>query len=94
MVKPLEVGTKARLRVTVRARDLVPAGTVEIRVVGPGKKKSYTRTLNVRGRTKVWLPKFGRTGKLVIRVKYLGDAAVEAKRKTITLKVVDRRTVR
>ena len=94
VVKPLEVGNKARLRVTVRAADVVPSGAVKIRVVGPGKRKTYTRTLNVRGRTKVWLPAFGRTGKVTIRVTYLGDAAVEAKRKTIELKVVDRRAVR
>ena len=94
VVKPLEVDTRVKFRVTVRARRVVPSGTVKIRVEGAGKQKSYTRTLNVRGRTTVWLPKFHRIGKVKVKVTYLGDAAVEAKKKRIEFTVVDRRTVR
>lgn len=59
---------------------------------GAGERATYTRTLNVRGRTKIWLPTFQQTGKVSIRVKYQGDARVEATRKRIAFRVVDRRT--
>jgi hypothetical protein len=91
VVKPLEVDTKVRFRVFVRAPGVVPSGTVKIRVKGAGKHTSYTRMLVRNGKTKVWLPKFQRTGRVTVRVSYRGDANVEARRKTVVLKVVDRR---
>jgi uncharacterized repeat protein (TIGR01451 family) len=94
MVKPVEVGTKVKLRVTVRAKDVVPSGTVKIVLRGAGKKKTWTETLNLRGRARVLLPKFQKTGKVRIKVSYSGDAAVEAHDKTIKFTVVDRRNVR
>ncbi|MCW2736582.1 S8 family serine peptidase [Nocardioides sp.] len=94
MVKPVEVGKKVKLRVTVRARDIVPSGTVKIVLKGAGKNKTWTKTLNAKGRTKVWLPKFRQTGKVKIVVSYLGDSATEARDKTVKFRVVDRRTVR
>ena len=77
MVKPVEVGTRVKLRVTVRARDIVPSGTVKISLKGAGKDKTWTRTLNAKGRTKVKLPKFAKTGKVKVTVAYLGDAATQ-----------------
>lgn len=94
VVRPIVVNTKVRFRATVRAGGIVPSGTVKIRVKGAGKQKSYTRTLSVRGRTRIWLPIFRRTGPVTVRVSYLGDASVLAKRKAIALKVVYRRTAR
>ncbi|WP_210503561.1 M12 family metallo-peptidase [Nocardioides xinjiangensis] len=94
VVKPLEVGTRAKLRVTVRAKGVVPSGTVRIRLRGAGEKESWTKTLTVRGRTRVTLPAFARTGKVRVVVRYLGDDAVRAGRKTIRFAVVDRSTVR
>ncbi|WP_210503222.1 S8 family serine peptidase [Nocardioides xinjiangensis] len=94
VVKPVEVGTRVKLRVTVRARDIVPSGTVRIVVRGAGQEKTWTETLNDRGRTKVVLPKFTRTGKVKVRVVYAGDAATEPATKDIRFRVVDRRTVR
>ena len=94
MVKPVEVGTRVKLRVTVRARDIVPSGTVKIRLRGAGKSKTWTKTLNERGRTKVLLPKFRKTGTVRVRVAYSGDAATESLTKRIKFTVVDRRTVR
>jgi hypothetical protein len=32
VVKPVEVNTRAKLRATVRAKDVVPSGKVEVRV--------------------------------------------------------------
>jgi uncharacterized repeat protein (TIGR01451 family) len=94
MVKPVEVDTRVKLRVTVRAKDVVPSGTVKIVLKGAGKHKTWTETLNVRGRARVLLPKFQRTGRVTIKVSYSGDAAVEAHDKTIKFTVVDRRAVR
>lgn len=94
MVKPIEVGTKRKLRVTVRARGVVPSGEVKIKVRGAGERKSYTRTLNVRGRSVVWLPRFEGTGKVRVRVTYSGDSRVEAERKKASFTVVARRAVR
>ncbi len=91
---PVEVGVKRKFRVTLRAGGVVPSGTVKIRVKGAGRRKVYTKTLTARGRTKVWLPRFDRTGRVVIRVVYQGDARVEAKKKTIAFKVVQGRTIR
>lgn len=94
MVKPVEVGTRVKLRVTVRARDIVPSGTVKITLKGAGKSTTWTKTLNARGRTKVLLPKFRKTGKVRVRVAYSGDAATESLTKRIKFAVVDRRTIR
>ncbi len=94
VVKPVEVGTKVRLRVTVRARGVVPSGSVEVKVRGAGKKKSYEKSLNSRGRTKLWLPVFKWPGRVAVKVRYMGDSAVEAQWKKIAFAVVDRRTVR
>lgn len=94
VVKPVKVAQRRKLFVTVRAPGVVPSGTVRIRVKGAGKQKSYTRTLNVRGRTKVWLPRFQRTGKVRVRLNYRGDAAVKTQKKRIAFRVVDRQTVR
>jgi hypothetical protein len=94
VIKPLEVNTRVRLRVTVRALKVVPSGKVKIRVEGAGKKKSYTRVLNARGRATVWLPKFRKTGTVNLRVNYLGDTAVQANTKRVKFRVVNRRTVR
>ncbi len=93
MVKPVEVGTKVKLRVTVRAKDIVPSGTVKITLKGAGKNKTWTKTLNAKGRTKVMLPSFSKTGKVKVSVAYLGDAATEPLTKNIKFKVVDRRNV-
>lgn len=94
MVKPVEVDTRVKLRVTVRAEDVVPSGKVKIRVRGAGKSKSWTRTLSVRGRTSVLLPRYARTGKVKVVVRYRGDDEVEAHKKKIRFAVVDRSTVR
>jgi hypothetical protein len=94
MVKPVEVGTRVKLRVTVRAKDVVPSGKVKIKVRGAGRSKSWTKTLSVRGRTSVLLPRYSRTGKVRVVVRYRGDDAVKAKRKKIRFSVVDRGRVR
>ncbi|WP_210650504.1 M12 family metallo-peptidase [Nocardioides sp. SYSU D00065] len=94
MVKPVEVGTRVRLRVSVRAKEVVPSGTVKVRVKGAGRSTSWTKTLSVRGGTRVLLPRFRRTGDVRVVVRYLGDAAVKQKRRTITFSVVDRDDVR
>ena len=94
MVKPVEVGVRRKLRVTVRARGRVPSGTVTIRLDGAGEQRSTTRELSSRGRTTFRLPRFTRTGKVRIRVLYSGDTRVEAQRKRISFTVVDRRAVR
>ncbi|WP_210650962.1 S8 family serine peptidase [Nocardioides sp. SYSU D00065] len=94
MVKPVEVGNRVRLRVTVRARDIVPSGTVRVVVRGAGKVKTYTETLSDRGRAKVKLPTFRKTGKVTVKVLYSGDAAVESGTKRIKFRVVDRSSVR
>ena len=90
MVKPVEVGTRVKLRVTVRADDVVPSGKVRITLRGLGKKRSWTETLTRRGRASVLLPSFKRTGKVRVVVRYRGDEAVEAGRKVIRFSVVDR----
>jgi hypothetical protein len=90
MVKPVEVGTRVKLRVTVRADDVVPSGKVRITLRGLGKKRSWTETLTRRGRASVLLPSFKRTGKVKVVVRYRGDEAVEAGRKVIRFSVVDR----
>ncbi|RYB90346.1 hypothetical protein EUA06_13325 [Nocardioides glacieisoli] len=90
MVKPVEVGTRVKLRVTVRADDVVPSGKVRITLRGLGKKRSWTETLTRRGRASVLLPSFKRTGKVKVVVRYRGDEAVEAGRKVIKFSVVDR----
>ena len=90
MVKPVEVKTRVKLRVTVRAKDVVPSGKVRIRVTGAGKSKSWTKTLSVRGRTSVLLPRYARTGKVKVVVRYRGDDKVEAGKKKIRFAVVDR----
>jgi Metallo-peptidase family M12B Reprolysin-like len=90
MVKPVEVRTRVKLRVTVRAKDVVPSGKVKIRVKGAGRSRSWTRTLNARGRTVVLLPRYARTGKVKVVVRYRGDDEVEAGRKKIRFAVVDR----
>ena len=90
MVKPVEVDTRVKLRVTVRAKDVVPSGKVKIRVKGAGKSKSWTKTLSVRGRTSVLLPRYARTGKVKVVVRYRGDDKVEAGKKKIRFAVVDR----
>ncbi|WP_299927164.1 S8 family serine peptidase [uncultured Nocardioides sp.] len=94
MVKPLEVRTKVKLRMTVRAKDVTPTGEVKVVLKGAGKKKTWTVELNKRGKAKVTLPKFKRTGKVKVRIKYSGDAAVESSKKKIKFTVVDRRGVR
>ena len=90
MVKPVEVKTRVKLRVTVRAKDVVPSGKVRITVKGAGKSKSWTKTLSVRGRTSVLLPRYARTGKVKVVVRYRGDDKVEAGKKKIRFAVVDR----
>jgi hypothetical protein len=90
MVKPVEVRTRVKLRVTLRAKDVVPSGTVRIRVTGAGTSKSWTKTVSVRGRTSVLLPRYVRTGKVKVVVRYRGDDKVEAGRKKIRFAVVDR----
>lgn len=90
VVKQVEVDKRVRVRVAVRARDAVPSGTLEILVKGPSMDRSYTRTLDSRGRTQFWLPKFPRTGKVIVVVRYLGDDGVIAKKKRIVLQVVER----
>jgi hypothetical protein len=94
MVKPVEVRTRVRLRVTVRADDVVPSGVVRIRLRGAGRKTSWTETLTRRGRTSVLLPSFKRTGRVKVVVRYRGDDAVEAGRKVIKFTVVNRSRVR
>jgi hypothetical protein len=42
---------------------------------------SWTKTLSVRGRTSVLLPRYSRTGKVKVVVRYRGDEAVEATRR-------------
>lgn len=94
MVKPLEVRTKVKLRMTVRAKDVTPSGEVKVVLKGAGKKKTWTVELNKRGKAKVALPKFKRTGKVTVRITYSGDAAVKSSKKKVRFAVVDRRTVR
>jgi hypothetical protein len=94
MVKPVEVGTRVKLRVTVRADDAVPSGKVRIKIRGAGKRRAWTETLTRRGRASVLLPSFKRTGRVTVVVKYRGDEAVEAGRKVIRFTVVDRSRVR
>ncbi|WP_207210368.1 M12 family metallo-peptidase [Nocardioides zhouii] len=94
MVKPVEVRTRVRLRITVRADDVVPSGVVRVKIRGAGKTRSWTETLTRRGRTSVLLPSFKRTGRVKVVVRYRGDDAVEAGRKVITFTVVNRNRVR
>ncbi len=94
MVKPLAIDSRRRLRVTVRASQVLPTGAATISLKGAGQRKKYTRTLNKWGRTKVWLPRFDRTGRVKVRVVYQGDARVAAERKTFVFKVVQRRADR
>lgn len=94
MVKPVEVNTRVKLRVTVRAKGVVPSGKVRVKVRGAGRSKSWTKTLSVRGRTSVLLPRYARTGKVRVVVLYRGDEAVEANTKRIKFAVVDRDRVR
>ncbi|MFC7726093.1 M12 family metallo-peptidase [Nocardioides sp. GCM10028917] len=94
MVKPVEVDTRVKLRVTVRAKGVVPSGKVKIAMKGAGKSRSWTKMLSVRGRTSVLLPRFARTGKAKVVVRYRGDDRVQAGKKRIRFAVVDRRTVR
>ncbi|NUS49982.1 MAG: hypothetical protein HOQ22_02945 [Nocardioidaceae bacterium] len=90
MVKPVEVRTRVKLRVTVRAKDVVPSGKVRIVVKGAGKSRSWTKTLSVRGRSTVLLPRYARTGKAKVVVRYRGDAKVEAGKKKVKFAGVDR----
>jgi len=94
MAKPVEVRTRVRLRITVRADDVVPSGVVKVRIRGAGKKRAWTETLTRRGRTGVLLPSFKRTGRVKVVVRYRGDHAVEAARKVIRFTVVNRSTGR
>jgi hypothetical protein len=63
---------------------------VTIRVKGAGRSRSWTETVNARGRTVVLLPRYARTGKVKVVVRYRGDDKVEAGRKKIRFAVVDR----
>ena len=75
----------------VKARDssITPTGKVRVKIVGAGKKKRVTVTLNYSGKGKVRLPKFKRAGRVTVRVKYLGDAACLTSLKVKKFRVVD-----
>ena len=86
--KAIRKGKRATLQVLVAAPQVTPSGRVRVRVRG-AVKRTYTLTLNRYGSAKLRLPKAKRMGKIRVRVRYLGDAAVRpsrVKRHVITVR--------
>lgn len=90
--KRVKVGSgRGRVKFVVTAKDssITPSGEVRVKIVGAGKKKRVTVTLNYSGKGKVKLPKFKRAGRVTVRVKYLGDAACLTSSKVKRFRAVD-----
>ena len=75
--------TEAKVIVVVKADGDAANGRVEVKVNG----KTYKAKLN-NGRAVVKLPKFAKTGKKTVRVKYLGNATTTADTAKVTFRVV------
>ena len=85
-VKPNRVvvnRTKAKVIVVVKADGEAANGRVEVKIGG----KTYKAKLK-NGRAMVKLPRFAKTGKQVVRVKYLGNATTTAGSDKVTFRVV------
>lgn len=87
LARPLVVGRRGTLRVTVRAAGVVPSGTLRVRLRGLGEQQTWRRSLDARGRTTIRLPRFERSGKVTLWIAYRGDDSVHAERKRIRLPV-------
>ncbi|GAA1436462.1 S8 family serine peptidase [Mycobacterium cookii] len=86
--KVIKKGKKAKLKIAVSARKVVPTGTVEVTVKGALKKKTWTLTLNEYGKARLKLPKATKVGKIKVKVEYLGDAAVLGSKEKVKIRVV------
>ncbi len=88
-VKPKRVvrnRTNAKVIVVVKSNGDAANGRVEIKVGG----KTYKRKLN-DGRAVVILPRYAKTGKKTVRVKYLGNATTEADSAKASFRVVNKK---
>jgi hypothetical protein len=86
--KVITKGQKAKLKITVAAPKVTPTGTVKVTVKGAVKKKTYTLTLDEYGMAKLKLAKAKKVGKIKVKVKYLGDAAVLGDKEKLKIRVV------
>ncbi len=76
--------------VKVRATGVRATGKVRFSIRGAGKSVVRTVTLNRRGTAKVKLPRYHRTGRVTVRVTYLGNASVKAGSTSKRFRVVRR----
>ena len=86
--KVITKGSKAKLKITVAAPKVTPTGTVKVTVKGAVKKKTYTLTLDEYGMAKLKLAKAKKVGKIQVKVKDLGDAAVLSANDNLKIRVV------
>ncbi len=86
--KVIKKGTKATLKITVAAPNVTPTGTVEVKVKGAVTKKKYSLTLDKYGMAKVKLAKAKKIGRIKVKVKYLGDAAVKGDIEKLVIRVI------
>ncbi|MBW9210078.1 Ig-like domain repeat protein [Mumia sp. zg.B21] len=76
--------TRAKVRVTVKARGITPSGKVAVYYRG---KKVGTATLRKNGQAIVRLKKLPKAGRVTLRVRYLGNATTGAATKTVKVSV-------
>jgi hypothetical protein len=77
--------TRAKLAVAVGGADKVPA-TGSVVVTSKGAPKKTARLKN--GRVVLTLPKFTRTGRITITIRYSGNGQVSAAARTMKIRVV------
>jgi len=76
--------TRAKVRVTVKANGFTPSGRVAVYYRG---KKVGTATLSKNGTAVVRLKKLAKSGKVTLKVRYLGSATTGSAAKTLKVKV-------
>ncbi|TNC41803.1 Ig-like domain-containing protein [Mumia zhuanghuii] len=76
--------TRAKVRVTVKASGTTPTGKVAVYYRG---KKVGTATLSKNGTAVVRLKKLAKSGKVTLKVRYLGSATTSSAAKTLKVKV-------
>jgi amidase len=79
--------TRAKLVVTVAGSDKI-AATGSVTVTSKGAPKKTARLRN--GRVVITLPKFSRTGRISLTIRYAGNSQVVAASRTIKVRVVKR----
>jgi amidase len=79
--------TRAKLSVTVTGADKVPA-TGSVVITSKGAPKKTARIKN--GRVVVTLPKFARTGRISLTIRYTGNGQLRSATRTVKIRVVKR----